>query len=157
MGADDHQTESPPQSERAWLQRRWEFDDPTVSRAKLLRKQILVWATAVAALVALGGTLVRMTAEGRARNGAYRAAVEADLSRLVAVQQNYYEANARYASLDELGIDYISSQGVRVRIDNANANGWSAGVWHMRTSYTCTVNITMLPNLDREPPQADCR
>ena len=157
MDADDRQTESPPQPERAWLQKRWEFDDPTVSQARLLRKQILVWVAAVAVLVALGGTLVRMTAEERARNGAYRAAVEADLSRLVAVQQSYYEANARYASLDDLGMDYISSQGVRVRIANANANGWSAGVWHLRTSYTCTVAITILPNPDRELPEADCR
>ena len=159
MDADDRQTESPPplQPERAWLQRRWEFDDPTVLQTRVLRKQILVWVTAVAVLLAMGGTLVHMTAEERARNGAYRAAVEADLSRLVAVQQSYYEANARYASLDDLGIDYVSSQGVRVRIDNANANGWSAGVWHMRTSYTCTVAITMLPNPDRELPETDCR
>ena len=157
MDTDDRQAEPPSQPERAWLHRRWEFDDLTVLQARLLRKQILVWVAAVVVLLALGGTLVRMTAEERARNGAYRAAVAADLSRLVVVQQSYYEANARYASLDDLGIDYISSQGVRVRIDHANANGWSAGVWHMRTSYTCTVAITMPPTPDGELPEADCR
>ncbi len=157
MDADDRQTESPPQPERPWLQRRWEFDGPTVVQARLPRQQILVWVTVVAVLLALGGTLVLMTAEERARNGAYGAAVEADLSRLVAAQQSYYDANARYASLGDLGIDYISSQGVRVRIDNADANGWRAGVWHIRTSYTCTIAFTVAPNAAREPPEADCR
>ena len=157
MNADDHHSESPPQPERPWLQKQWEFDDPTVAQGRLLRKQILAWVTAVAVLVALGGTLMRTSAEERARDRAYRAAVAADLSRLVAAQQSYYEANARYASLDDLGIDYISSQGVRVRIDDANANGWSAGVWHTQTSYTCTIAITMPPNPDGELPEADCR
>ncbi len=157
MDAGDHHTESPPQPERPWLQKQWEFDDPAVVQGRLLRKQILAWLTAVAVLVALGGTLVRMSAEERARDRAYRAAVDADLSRLVAAQQSYHEANARYALLDDLGIDYISSQGVRVRIDDAHANGWSAGVWHTRTSYTCTVAITMPPNPDADLPEADCR
>ncbi len=157
MNTDDRHIDPSPQPERPWSQRRWEFDDPTALRARLLRNRILVWVTAVAILVALGGTIVHMTAEERARNRAYRAAVEADLSRLVTTQQSYYDANARYASLDDLGIDYISSQGVRVRIDNTDANGWSASVWHMRTSYTCTVAIMMTPNPDRELPEADCR
>ena len=158
MDADDRQTESPPPPppERPWLQRKWEIEDRTVVQARIARKQILVWVAAVAALVALGGTLVRMTAEERARDRTYRASVEADLNRLAGVQRSYYEANARYASLDDLGIDYISSQGVRVRIDNADANGWSAGVWHIRTSYTCTIAITVSPNADSEPPEADC-
>lgn len=156
MDPDDRHTESSPQRERPWLQKPWEFDDPTVVQGRLLHKRILTWVTAVAVLVALGGTMVRMTAEERARDRAYRAAVETDLSRLAAVQQGYYEANARYASLDDLGIDYISSQGVRARIDNADANGWSAGVWHLRTSYTCTIAITVPPRANREPPEAAC-
>ena len=156
MDADDRHTESSPQRERPWLQKPWEFDNPTVVQGRLLRKRILAWVTALAVLVALGGAVVRMTAEERARDRAYRAAVAADWSRLVAVQQGYYEANARYASLDDLSIDYISSQGVRVHIDNADANGWSAGVWHLRTSYTCTIAITVSLGTDTEPPEAAC-
>lgn len=159
MDPEEHSAESPesrPPADRPKLQRKWEFDDPAVVEKMLLRRQILSWVAVVGLVVALGGTWVKISAEERARNLAYRAAVEADIGRLVTAQQAYFDTNARFASLEDLGIDYISGQGVRVAIHQADRSGWSASAWHLRISYACAITISMPLDPEWDPPKPDC-
>ena len=160
MDREEHSVESPesqPPTDRPTLQRQWEFDDPGVVEGRLLRRQILSWVAMLGLVVALGGTWVKISAEERARNRGYRAAVEADIGRLVTAQQAYFDTNARFASLEDLGIDYISGLGVRVAIHQADSSGWSASAWHMRISYACALTISMPLDPERDPPETDCR
>ena len=160
MDREEHSVESPesqPPTDRPKLQRRWEFADPTVVQARLLRRQILSWVAVVGLVVTVGGTWVGISAEERARERSYRAAVEADIGRLVAAQQAHFDTHARFASLEDLDIDYISGQGVRVTIHHADSSGWSAGAWHLRISYACAITISMPLDPERDPPRPDCR
>jgi hypothetical protein len=128
-----------PSNDRPKLKAQWEFDDPVLiarrrrARRLLVRLIVLVsFSTAVTVWVASG-------ADERALRRAYDAAIESDLVRLVEAQTAHFETNERYGRLDELGARYISSQGVRVRILAADAEGWSATAWHLRTSRTCSI------------------
>ena len=160
MDPEERSAESPesqPSADRPKLQRRWEFDDPAVGEARLLRRQILSWVAVLGLVVALGGTWVNISAEERAKNRGYRAAVDADTDRLITAQQAYFDTHARFASLDDLGMDYISGQGVRVAIQQADGNGWSGTAWHLRISYSCNITISIPPDPERDPPTPDCR
>ena len=160
MDPEERSAESPesqPSADRPKLQRRWEFDDPAVGEARLLRRRILSWVAVMGLVVALGGTWVNISAEERARNRGYRAAVEADIGRLVTAQQAYFDTHARFASLEDLGMDYISGQGTRVAIQQADSNGWDATAWHSRISYACNITINMSLDPERDLPKPDCR
>ncbi len=138
MNPDDVTQDPPkyPPSDRPRPKRRWRFENPN-SPGPLLRPRLVTWVSVIVLVGVLGGLWVRGGAEARARTRVFRGAVEADLARLEAVQNAYFAERGRFASLDELGTRYISSQGVRVRIHRADSTGWTASAWHLLTSRIC--------------------
>ena len=140
----DNITEDPPKyppSDRPRLKRKWLFQDPDSLGRRLLRRRFSMWISGIALVVVLGVLWVRGGAEARARTSVFRGAVAADLVRLKGAQDAYFAERARFASLDELGTRYISSQGVRVQIHQADSTGWAASAWHLLTSRICTVTV----------------
>ncbi len=140
----DNVTQDPPKyppSDRPRHRRKWLFGDPDPPRRRLFLRRLVMWVAGVVLVAALGGLWVRGSAEARARTRVFRGAVEADLTRLEAVQDAYFSERGRFASLDELGARYISSQGVRVRIHRADSTGWTGSAWHLLTSRICTLTV----------------
>ena len=153
MNPDDI-TENPrkhPPSDRPRLKRTWLFQNPNSSRLRLLRRRFIIWVAGIVLVAALGGLWVRSGAEARAWTRVFRGAVEADLTRLEAAQDAYFSERGRFASLDELGTRYITSQGVRVRIHRADSTGWTASAWHLLTSRICTLTVATRATVDAEP------
>ncbi len=142
MNPDDVTQDPPkyPPSDRPRLERRWLFENSN-SPGPLLRRRLVTWVSVIGLVGVLGGLWVRGGAEARARTRVFRGAVEADLARLEAVQNAYFSERGRFASLDELGTRYISSQGVRVRIHRVDSTGWTASAWHLLTSRICTLTV----------------
>ncbi len=143
MNPDDI-THDPPKyspSDRPRHKRKWLFENPDSPRPPILRRRLATWISVIALVGVLGGLWVRGGAEARARTRAFHGAVEADLTRLEAIQDAYFSQRGRFASLDELGTRYISSQGVRVRIHRADSTGWTASAWHLLTSRICTLTV----------------
>jgi len=107
----------------------------------------------------MGGLWVWSGADERARNRAYHTVVEADLVRLMSAQDEFRNVNGRFGSLADLGVAFVSSQGVRVRIHQADSNGWNAGAWHLRTSRVCTVTVGSGPAAVSDNPSGEpiCR
>jgi hypothetical protein len=144
---------------RPKLERQWEFEDPAAVEMRRLRRRIIAWATAIAAVVFLGGLWVQSGADERARNRTYHTAVRADLVRLVDAQDEFRDENGRFGSLADLGVGFISSQGVRLRIHRADSNGWNASAWHLRTSRVCTITVGSGPAAVADLPSGEpvCR
>ncbi len=161
MNPDTITEDSPnyPPSDRSRLERKWLFQDPGSLGRRLLRRRFSMWISAVALVVVLGVLWVRGGAEARARTSVFRGAVAADLVRLDAAQDAYFAESARFATLDELGTRYISSQGVRVQIHQADSTGWAASAWHLLTARICTVTVATGAARDAEPrgKEPDCR
>ena len=153
MNPDDITQDPPksPPSDRPRHKRKWLFDDPDSPRLRLLRPRFVTWVSIIVLVGVLGGLWVRGGAEARARTRVFRGAVEADLTRLEAVQDAYFSERGRFASLDELGTRYISSQGVRVRIHRADSSGWTASAWHLLTSRICTLTVARRAAVHTEP------
>ena len=150
----DNITEDPPKypsSDRPRLKRNWLFEDPDSPRFRLRRRRFIMWVAGIVLVAALGGFWFRGGAEARARTSVFRGAVEADLTRLKAIQDAYFSERGRFASLDELGTRYISLQGVRVRIHRADSAGWTATAWHLLTSRICTMTVATRAAVDVEP------
>ncbi len=133
-----------PRSDRPRQKRKWLFDNPDSPRLRRFRRRFVMWVAGMVLVAALGGLWVWGSAEARARTRVFRGAVEADLTRLEAVQDAYFSERGRFASLDELGARYISSQGVRVRIHRADSTGWTGSAWHLLTSRICTLTVAKL-------------
>ena len=153
MNQDDI-TQDPPQFpplDRPRHKRKWLFEDLDLSRLRLLRRRFVTWVSVIALVGVLGGLWVRGGAEARARTRVFRGAVEADLTRLEAIQDAYFSERGRFASLDELGTRYISSQGVRVRMHRADSTGWTASAWHLLTSRICTLTVARRAAVHAEP------
>ncbi len=143
MNPDDI-TEDPPKypaSDKPRHKRKWLFEGPDSPRLRLLRRRFVTWVSVIALVGVLGGLWVGGGAEARARTRVFRDAVEADLTRLEAIQDAYFSERGRFASLDELGTRYITSQGIRVRIHRADSTGWTASAWHLLTSRICTLTV----------------
>jgi hypothetical protein len=145
--------------DRPKLRREWEFEDPAAVEMRRLRRRTLAWVTAIAAVVFLGGLWIRSGAEERARNRVYRIAVAADLDRLVNAQDEFRDEHGRFGSLADIGVGFISSQGVRLRIHRADSNGWNASAWHLRTSRVCTITVGSGPAAVADLPSGEpvCR
>ncbi len=161
MNPDDITQDPPkcPPSDRPRHKRKWLLEDPDSPRLRLLRRRFVTWVSVIALVGVLGGLWVRGGDEARARTRVFRGAVEADLTRLEAVQNAYFSERGRFASLDELGTRYISSQGVRVRIYRADTTGWTASAWHLLTSRICTLTVARPAAVQAEPPDGEpiCR
>lgn len=153
MNPDDITQDPPksPPSDRPRHKRKWLFEGPGSLRLHLLRPRFVTWVSVIALVGVLGGLWVGGGAEARARTRVFRDAVEADLTRLEAIQDAYFSERGRFASLDELGTRYISSQGVRVRIHRADSTGWTASAWHLLTSRICTLTVARRATLHPEP------
>ncbi len=150
----DNITQDPPKSppsDRPRHRRKWLFGDPDPPRLRLLLRRFVMWVAGMVLVAALGGLWVWGSAEARARTRVFRGAVEADLTRLEAVQDAYFSERGRFASLDELGTRYLSSQGVRVRIHRADSTGWTGSAWHLLTSRICTLTVARRPAVQAEP------
>lgn len=150
---------SPDQPRRPKLAQKWKFNDPAAVEFRRIRRLVFVWAAGLIAVVAIGWATVSSGADERARQRAYAAAVEADLIRLTAAQDAFHEVNQRFASLAELGLGYISSQGVTVDIHAADRRGWNASAWHVRSSRGCTITGGVGPATiaDQSPGEPTCR
>ncbi len=158
----DNMTQDPPKyppSDRPRHRRKWRFGDPDPPRLRLLLRRFVMWVAGMVLVAALGGLWVWGSAEARARTRVFRGAVEADLTRLAAVQDAYFSERGRFASLDELGARYISSQGVRVRIHRADSTGWTGSAWHLLTSRICTLTVASraTTGADTQGDQPVCR
>ena len=153
MNPDDITQDPPkcPPSDRPPHKRKWLFENPDSHRLHLLRLRFVTWVSVIALVGVLGGLWVRGGAEARARTRVFRGAVEADLTRLEVIQDTYFSERGRFASLDELGTRYISSQGVRVRIHRADSTGWTASAWHLLTSRICTLTVARRAAAHAEP------
>lgn len=153
MNPDDitHDPPKCPPSDRPRHKGKWLFENPDSPRLRLLRLRFVTWVSVIALVGVLGGLWVRGGAEARARTRVFRGAVEADLTRLEAIQDAYFSERGRFASLDELGTRYISSQGVRVRIHRADSTGWTASAWHLLTSRICTLTVARRAAVHAEP------
>ena len=145
--------------DRPKLERQWEFEDPAAVEMRRFRRRTLAWVAAIAAVMFLGGFWVQSGADERARNRVFRAAVAADLARLVDAQDEFRDANGRFGSLADLGVAFISSQGVRLRVHRADSSGWNASAWHLRTSRTCTITVGSGPAAVADRPSGEpvCR
>jgi len=145
--------------DRPKLQRQWEFEDPAVVESRRRWRRALAWAVAIIAVLVLGGLWVRSGADERARHRVYNAAVVADLLRLARAQDEFREATGRYGSLPDLGVRFISSQGVRVRVHRFDSTGWNASAWHLRTSRVCRITVGSGPATVADQPSGDpvCR
>ncbi len=156
MNPDDITQDPPkrPPSDRPRHKREWLFADPDSPRLRLLRPRFVTWVCVIVLVGVLGGLWVRGGAEARARTRVFRGAVEADLTGLEAIQDAYFSERGRFASLDELGTRYISSQGVRVRIHRADSTGWTASAWHLLTSRICTLTVARRAAVHAEPQDA---
>ena len=143
MNPDDVTQDPPkyPPSDRSRPKRRWLFENPDSPRLPVFRRRLVTWISVIGLVGVWGGLWIRGSAEARARTRVFRDAVEADLTRLEEVQDAYFSERGRFASLDELGTRYISSQGVRVRIHRADSTGWTASAWHLLTSRICTLTV----------------
>ena len=153
MNPDDITQDPPksPPSDRPRHKRKWLFEGPGSPRLRLLRPRFVTWVSVIALVGVLGGLWVGGGAQARARTRVFRGAVEADLTRLEPIQDAYFSERGRFASLDELGTRYISSQGVRVRIHRADSTGWTASAWHLLTSRICTLTVARRAALHPEP------
>lgn len=153
MNPDDITQDPPkwPPSDRPRHKRKWLFEGLDSPRLRLLRRRFVTWVSVIALAGVLGGLWVGGGAEARARTRVFRDAVEADLTRLEAIQDAYFSERGRFASLDELGTRYISSQGVRVRIHRADSTGWTASAWHLLTSRICTLSVARRAAVHAEP------
>ena len=125
---------------RPQLQRRWLFDDPTIVTSRRRRRAVLRWATGIMAVLLALGFWIRNGADGRARHRASRSAVEDDLGRLVVAQTAFRDEFGRFGTLEELGSEFISSQGVRIRLHDVNDQGWNASAWHLLQRTKCSVS-----------------
>ena len=140
-----------PPSDRPRHKRKWLFEGADSPRLRLLRPRFVTWVSVIALVGVLGGLWVRGGAEARARTRVFRGAVEADLTRLEAIQDAHFSQRGWFASLDELGTRYISSQGVRVRIHRADSAGWTASAWHLLTARICTLTVARQAAVHAKP------
>jgi hypothetical protein len=103
----------------------------------------------LAVLVTAGVTATRYRATERSREAAYVATLTSDLRSLAAAQEGYHAVNATYGTIEDLGVGYLPSQGVTVRVIAANGRGWHAVASHIRTETFCTITVgTGLATID---------
>lgn len=72
---------------------------------------------------------------------AYLSAMKSDLRNLVTAQESYLGDNYIYygGAVPDAQLEYASSSGVTVTLQNASASGWAATAWHNGTAKTCAI------------------
>lgn len=72
---------------------------------------------------------------------AYMAAMKSDLRNLVTAEESYLDDNLIYygGAIPSGAIDYATSSGVSITLQNATASGWAATTYHSGTTKTCAI------------------
>ena len=72
---------------------------------------------------------------------AYMAAMKSDLRNMVTAQESYLGDNFIYygGAVPNSALQYATSSGVTVTLQNATASGWAATVYHNGTTKTCAI------------------
>ncbi len=116
----------------------------------LLLNAAKVGAVAIGVLL-LSVMLVPSTCGCSTREGAYRAAMKSDLRYLASAEEVYYADHETYVA-SESDLDYTSSTGVSIHINQATADGWWASAIHSGTTMQCAIFVG-----DVEPPASDAQ
>lgn len=103
------------------------------NRAGFTLIELLVVVTIIGVLAAI--SLPQFT---RSREKAEVAALRSDLHNLIAAQESYLFEAGQYAS-DATDLEYSSSPGVTVTIEEATAGGWRATASRDAGAATCTM------------------
>ncbi len=82
---------------------------------------------------------------------AYVAAMKSDLRYLASAEEAYYADHETYVA-SESDLDYTSSLGVSIHINQATADGWWGSAIHSGTTTQCAIFVG-----DVEPPASDAQ
>lgn len=131
-------------------------EPPTFRSAVMALLDLLLLNAAKVGAVAIGVLLLSVMLAPRAcgcstREGAYRAAMKSDLRYLASAEEAYYADHETYAA-SESDLDYASSVGVSIHINQATADGWWASAIHSGTTMQCAIFVG-----DVEPPASDAQ
>lgn len=100
---------------------------------ELLIVTVLIAILAAIAIPQLFGTKER----------SFVAAMRSDLRNLQTAQEAYYVDYLQYSgSTGNLGVLYLTSPNVAVKIDSASQSGWGATASHASTPIVCKVAVT---------------
>jgi prepilin-type N-terminal cleavage/methylation domain-containing protein len=72
---------------------------------------------------------------------AYIVSIKSDLRNLVTAQEAYFSDHLTYTNTAGLGINFHTSAGVMVDIDQVRGFGWRATAYHAATSRTCIIYV----------------
>ena len=115
----------------------------------LLLSAAKVGAVAVGVVLLLSFVFARSMCGCQTKEQAYVAAMKSDLRNLVTAEEAYYADHETYVP-SESDLNYTTSTGVSIHIDQATADGWSASAVHAGTTKQCAIFIG-----DVEPPASD--
>lgn len=110
----------------------WASSSP---RAGFTLIELLVTCVIVGALASIA-----LPQLSRQRENAKIATLESDLHNLIAAQELYFADAGEYAT-DVTALDYRSSPGVDVTIDEGSGGGWSASATWGPATTVCTIWI----------------
>ncbi len=120
----------------------------------LLGSLLLSTAKVGAVVVGVGLLLsifVRSTCGCSPKWKAYVAAMKSDLRYLASAEEAYYADHETYVA-SESDLDYTSSLGVSIHINQATADGWWGSAIHSGTTMRCEIFVG-----DVEPPASDAQ
>ena len=118
------------------------LEDPAWAARRARRRRWLAWSAVGTVVVVALGVTGSVVIRERARHAAARMQVTRDLQRLAAAQVDFHRATGRFGSLEDLGIRFVPSQGVRVRVGRADSAGWLARGVHGRVDVVCSIEGT---------------
>ncbi len=117
----------------------------------LLLSTAKVGAVAVGVGLLLSFVLPSSMCACSTKEKAYVAAMKSDLRNLVSAEEAYYADHETYAA-SESDLNYITSTGVSIHIDQATAGGWSGSAIHSGTTMQCAIFVG-----NGLPPAADAQ
>jgi type II secretion system protein G len=91
---------------------------------------------------------------------AYISAMKSDLRNLAAAEEAYFADNLQYTQT-LTALDFNSSQGVTVTVDNATGTGWTASTVHTGTTTKCELyygtNVTPAQGIAQQEGVVRCQ
>ncbi len=131
-------------------------EPPTLRSAVMALLDSLLLSTAKVGAVALsvlllGVIFVPRTCGCQTREKAYVLAMRSDLRNLASAEEVYYADHKTYVA-SESDLDYTSSLGVSIHINQATADGWWGSAIHSGTTMRCAIFVG-----DVEPPASDAQ